>query len=90
MGCISDQMIECWDNPMSEQDPRNLLVMGAQEIRRLRRAVEAKDNIIRALHDTNAEMASLLRNSQPDPDMPLYLIGLMAVAVIAFAVCTVF
>lgn len=90
MDCISDQMIECWDNPMSEQDPRNLLVLGAQEIRRLRRAVEAKDNIIRALHDTNAEMASLLRNSQPDPEMPLYFLGLTAVAMVAFAIWAFF
>ncbi len=83
MPTLADQMISCWENPFAtEHDPRHLLMLGAKEIRRLERMVEAKDEMIRHLHDTNAEMAVMLRASRPDPNAPLYLIGVLFIVIV--------
>jgi hypothetical protein len=84
MGCISDQMIECWDNPMSsEHDPRNLLLLGAKEIRHLRKMIAAKDDIIHGLHCANVDLTDMIRSQQPHPDTAWYFAGLAVVAAVA-------
>jgi hypothetical protein len=86
---IEEQMIAAWNDPFdSEHDPRFLLVQGAKEIRRLRREVVACKSVIKTLHEINEEMALHIRKTQPDPNLPLYVLGIILAGVSGFVAWT--
>jgi hypothetical protein len=83
MASLPDQMISCGENPLaSEHDQQHLLMLGAKEIRHLYRVIEAKNEMIQHLHETNVEMQGMLKAGRPDPNAPLYLIGVLFVAIL--------
>lgn len=76
---IAEKMIEAWNEPFStDHDPRELLLVGAKEIRRLRRELISYTTVIKVLHASNAEMSAELRSRQPNPNVPIYVIGFLA------------
>lgn len=68
---LADKMMGCWSDPFStEYDPRHLLMLGATEIRRLRRLTITMDEMLADMHRP--------RNSQPP-----FAIFVLALAMIA-------
>lgn len=87
---ITEKMIEAWNEPYSsEHDPRELLVQGAREIRRLRRELTACAAVIQSIYDINARMADELRARQPNPNVPVYLMCALAILMAVLAVAIV-
>lgn len=84
---IADRMIAAWNDPFAtESDPRLLLIEGAKTIRALRREVAASRSVIQTFHEINEEMAREIRSLRPDPNAPLYFLGILLAVVCGFAI----
>lgn len=82
---IVDLMLKAWEQPFStEYDPRRLLLDGAKEIKGLRRELGACRSVIQSMHEVHTEMEIQFRKMRPDPNVPLYIMGIALVLGIMF------
>lgn len=68
---LANKMMKCWSDPFStEHDPRHLLMLGATEIRRLRRLTITMDEMLADMHNQR----------KPEPQFMIFVVGLAMIA----------
>lgn len=76
---LANKMMKCWSDPLAtEHDPRHLLMLGATEIRRLRRLTLTLDGMLSDMHQKQAA----------DPNFVIYVLGLALIAGLMFVLWT--
>lgn len=78
---IADAMIEAWNEPFStDHDPRELLLIGAKEIHRLRRAVASSRMVTQTLYGVNEILAQELIRMKKSPLVPALCFAVVSLA----------
>jgi hypothetical protein len=70
-GDLADNMMACWADPFAtEHDPRHMLALGAEEIRRLRKLTHTMDEML----------AGMYPKRKPEPPFVLFVLALALIA----------